>query len=366
MNRAIVCAFIALLVCPLASRAAIITALSSFGGGDGWLAPGEGGYTFLGTGSLERGLAYGNNHLYLVSRNTGSNVRILDPLTGAEVGSLITTGISGGTNPVNQAGVAADGSIYVSNLTVALNSTTPFKVYKWANEAATPTVALSDSTSLSGARLGDDLALLDTGSTILLAAGYNSTPSISGNNSYAIADLTTATSTRVLFGTPAPAAGDFRLGITFTDATHVLGSATTGVYKATSFSGNTGTFQGTATTGGGGAGERLLAATFIAGTPILAMQSTTDAHVSIYDITNPLTPVFLGAANNTSGTLSANANGVGELAWGPVTGNSATLYAMSTNQGIQAFTVTIPPVPEPIALLPLAAGLLMMRRAKRD
>src|SRR5436190_411567 len=304
MKRAIVCAFIALLVCPLISRAAIITALPSFGGGDGWLSPGEGGYTFLGTGNLERGLAYGNNHLYLVSRNTGNNVRILDPLTGGEVGSLNMTGVSGGTNPVNMAGVSADGSTYVNNLTIALNSTTPYKVYKWANEAAAPTVAITDTASLSGARLGDSFALIDTGTTTLLAAGYNSSPSISGNNSYAIADLTTATSNRIIFGTPAPAAGDFRLRLSFT--------------------GNSGTLLGTATTGGGGAGERLLAATFIAGTPILAVQSISDAHVSIYDITNPQAPVFLGAANNTSGTLSANANGTGELAWGPIIGNSAT------------------------------------------
>ena len=60
--------------------------------------------------------------------------------------------------------------------------------------------------------------------------------------------------------------------------------------------------------------------------------------------------------------LSTNSNGVGELAWGPVTGSSATLYAMSTNQGIQAFIVT---VPEPMALLPLAASLLVLRRFRR-
>src|SRR5438552_7084443 len=113
MNRAIVCAFIALLVCPLASRAAIITALSSFGGGDGWLAPGKGGYTFLGTGSLERGLAFGNGHLYLVSRNGENNIRILNSTTGADLGALNNAGISGGTFPVNMVGVGGDGVVYV-------------------------------------------------------------------------------------------------------------------------------------------------------------------------------------------------------------------------------------------------------------
>ena len=41
--------------------------LLSFGGGDGWLAPGEGGYGFLGTANNERGLAYGNGHLYNIN-----------------------------------------------------------------------------------------------------------------------------------------------------------------------------------------------------------------------------------------------------------------------------------------------------------
>jgi hypothetical protein len=36
-----------------------LSTLNSFGGGDGWLSPGEGGYAYLGTGSTERGLAFG-------------------------------------------------------------------------------------------------------------------------------------------------------------------------------------------------------------------------------------------------------------------------------------------------------------------
>ena len=50
--------------------AANLTALTSFGGGDGWLSPGEGGYAYLGTASLERSLAYNpvTGNLLLVSR----------------------------------------------------------------------------------------------------------------------------------------------------------------------------------------------------------------------------------------------------------------------------------------------------------
>src|SRR5882672_9653467 len=100
----------------LASGQVTMSAYSSFGGGDGWLAPGEGGYAFLGTANNERGLAYGNGHLYLVSRSGGNNVRILNPTTGADLGGLDVTGITGGTFAVDMVSVGADGAIYVGNL----------------------------------------------------------------------------------------------------------------------------------------------------------------------------------------------------------------------------------------------------------
>src|SRR5258706_5252815 len=182
MKRAILGAWFALSVLPILSQAAAIAPLATFGGGDGWLAPGEGGYTFLGTANNERGLAYGNGHVYLVSRTGGNNVRILDPLTGADLGGLNVTGISGGTFAVNMAGTSADGSIYVANLTTAVSATAPYKVYKWANEAAAPTTVISTGTTLACARLGDDMAMIDTGGTTLIGAGINSTPSVAGNN----------------------------------------------------------------------------------------------------------------------------------------------------------------------------------------
>ena len=218
--------------------------LSSFGGGDGWLAPGEGGYTYLGTGSNERGLAFGNGHVYLVSHasisGSTANIRILDGTTGADLGGLNNTGISGGTFVVNNIAVGSDGAIYVANLTTQ-STTTPFKVYRWSNEGSVPTVAYSGNAGLAGSRAGDDLAAIGSGSSTLLAAGYNSTPAVAGNNGYAILDPTAGTATAVGFtGTP-PNAGDFRLGITFVDQPTLLGTAGSSLYRNTSFSGGSGT-----------------------------------------------------------------------------------------------------------------------------
>src|SRR5690349_4584311 len=106
---------ISLLVTALSTQGQVtLSPFTTFGGGDGWLAPGEGGYTFLGTANNERGMAYGNGHVYLVSRNGGSFIRILDQNTGADLGALNNTGISGGTFAVSTASVGGDGAIYVA------------------------------------------------------------------------------------------------------------------------------------------------------------------------------------------------------------------------------------------------------------
>jgi hypothetical protein len=348
-----------------------ISPLTGFGGSDGWLAPGEGGYTFLGTVNNERGIAYGINHLYLVSRNGGNNIRILDPNTGADVGALNNTGITGGTFAVNTVGVGGDGAIYVANLTTQ-STTTPYKVYRWVTEASVPTVAYTGDGGLAGSRIGDTLAVIGSGSLTLLAAGFGSAPAVAGNNGYTIIDPTAGTvSVPAFAGTP-PNAGDFRLGITFTDSSHVIGAQGGSLYRYSSFSGTTATLLGSPVIPdpAGATADRLLAYTVLNGVPLLAMQSIGDSHVSLYDASDPANPVWLVSGNNTSGPLTANGNGTGALAWGATTVNgdgtaTAVLYAMSSNQGIQAFIVAVPE-PGIFALSGMGLGaFLLVRRLRR-
>ncbi len=348
-----------------------MTPYLSWGGGDGWLAPGEGGTAYLGTANNERGLAAGNGHVYLVSHasvgGTTANIRILNGTTGADLGGLNNTGISGGTFLVNNIAVGGDGAIYVANLTTQ-STTSPYKVYRWATEGSAPTVAYTGNGGLAGSRLGDDLAGIGSGSSTLLVAGYNSSPAVAGNNGYAIIDPTAGTATAVGFSGTPPNAGDFRLGITFVDSSHVLGTAGSSLYRNTSFSGSSGTLLNSPAIPdpSGATADRLLGYTFFDGKAILAVQSIGDSHVSIYDVSDPSTPVWMASGNNTSGTLTANGNGTGELAWGAATVNgdgsmSEILYAMSSNQGIQAFVVTVPE-PGAAALLLLGLGAFALRR----
>lgn len=356
------------------ASAATISPLVGFGGADGWLAPGEGGYAYLGTANNERGLAFGNGHVYLVSRTSVSgsavNIRMLDQNTAADLGGLNNTGITGGTFVINAAAVGGDGVIYVGNLTTQ-STTTPFKLYKWATEASAPAVAYTGDGGLAASRVGDSLAGIGSGAATRIAAGYGSTPAVTGNNGYSIVDPTGSTAGAVGFvGTP-PLAGDFRLGLTFTDSTHVLGTQGSSLYRYSSFSGAAGTLIGSPAIPdpAGATADRLLAFTTIGGIPVLAIQSIGDSHVSVYDVTNPAAPIYLASGNNTTAPLTANANGTGQMAWGATTNNgdgttSQVLYAMSTNQGIQAFVVT---VPEPAAFLLVAilAGFLGLVRRRQ-
>ncbi len=328
-----------------------VSSLGTFGGGDGWLSPGEGGYTFLGTGNLERGLAYGNGQLYLVSRNGGTQVRRLNPLTGSDLGGLDVTGIAGGTFAANMVAVGLDGAVYVGNLTTAVG--TNFKVYRWANDAAVPTVAYDGAPGLP--RIGDSLALFGGGpSTRLVASG-------TGSAGFVVVDPGSGTATAV--AVPGTATGDFRLGITMVDGDTLIGAQGGTNFRVVDFEGNTGTLVASPATSS--ASERLVGYTLVNGIQLLATVDTVNSNVRIYDASNPGSLGLLATANNTSGALVANGNGVGAVAWGPVFGDTAILYAMSANQGIQAFAITVPE-PGVGSLILIGAGLLAIARPRRS
>ena len=352
----------------------LLSPLTTFGNGDGWRAPNEivtgdtagtntgANYNYLQTGSLERSIGFNpvTGNLIIVSRSTaGNGLRILNGMTGADAGFLVqgTGVISGGTFTTNTVGASSDGSIYVGNLTT--NATTsPFKVYGWTSESASaPTVAYSGA-ALAGGRVGDDLDVAGSGVGTRIAAGFGST-----NNGYAIIDPGLGTAAAVAFTTNLPNAGDFRLGITFAGNTSaVWGKQTSSLLRETTYSGTVGSaVPGVALTS---AGEMAMDLVLVDAVPYLATIDANISTVRIYDMTNPAAPLLVNSATTTSGTLTGNGNATGSVQWGAVSGSTATLYAMSTNQGIQAFTFTSVPEPGSLASLAIGACLLGSRRRR--
>jgi hypothetical protein len=344
-----------------------MTPMTSFQG-DGWFAPGEGGYTHVTTGDLQRGMAYSAGELLVVSRNGGANIRRLNATTGSEVGFLSTSGISGGFFTVNKVAAASDGAIYVANMTTAANTGAgAFKIYKYSTTASTPTVVYSGA-PISDVRIGDStLAVSGSGASTILVSGFAST--FSTNRGYAVINPTSGTSTAVGFASAPPNAGDFRLGLTIGPSGQIWGNQGSSALRETTFSGSTGTLLGTAT-GLISTAERPMAYNVVNGLSILATISSGDSRVRVYDASNPLALILLGSGNNTSGTLTSNGNGTGDVAFGAQTdnGNGTTtvqLYAMSSNQGIQAFNVVVPE-PTTGALLGLGiSALIAMRRSRK-
>jgi hypothetical protein len=189
---------------------------------------------------------------------------------------------------------------------------------------------------------------------VLLVAGEGNTGAVGARNGYAVMrtdDGINFTGSLVSFSGANPAPGDFRAGITFADGDSVIGSQGNGGFKFTRFSGTAGTLdQSKILTN---QLERPMDYIVLGGKPLLATLETngntttpvdTYSTVRIYDLSDPANPVFLAEGRNATNYFSQGTSGpgTGAVAWGKVTGNSAKLYALSTNNGIQAFTVTVP------------------------
>jgi hypothetical protein len=352
------------------AQAAMLTALASFGGGDGYLPPGDRAY--LTSDNTQRGIAYNpaTGHVLIANRAGGSSINIIDGTTGADLGALQGIGdVTGGTFAINMIGAADDGAIYVGNLTT--NSTTsPFKIYRWADESsAAPTVAFSGD-PLAGSRIGDSFDVRGSGTGTQLVGGYGNAPAVAGNNSFAVfttADGSSYTSTHIAVGTNPPAAGDFRLGITFLDSDTVIGSqAAPGPGRVVDI---TGVGTGTLNT------SFSLDAAFInpmdyavlGGVPVLAAVNTAtdgESKLWVYDMTNPALPVLLASLDNLPGAAVANGNGVGQVKIRDTGGGNAIIYALNANNGIQAFELSGVPEPGSALLLTLGAAVLGVARRR--
>jgi len=107
---------------------------------------------FSPSASTERGLAYSNGKLYVVSR---PKIVVLDANTGLQIDTLKTAGITG-VFPMNDIEASDDGVIFVGNLTTNASST-HFKIYTFASDTST---AVNIIEFAGSGRLGDKFTVV--------------------------------------------------------------------------------------------------------------------------------------------------------------------------------------------------------------
>lgn len=299
------------------------------------LAPGSRPYLTSG-GNLERGIAYNplTDHLILVSRLDSPTLRsiaVLSAASGADVGELNTNGISGGTFVLSKIGVAEDGVIYAANFGT-YSASNPFKVYRWANESATPTLAFSGDPGLgNNQQWGNALDVRGTGENTQILLATRGT---------VIAVLTTANGTNfasTVLNTDAPA-GAFYHGIAFGPGDTFWGKTNSGSLRQMQFDLATGTAVTPRTIG---PPDFPAAVSPLAVDPVNQLLAGVAIEnpdtIQLYDISNTTNPPGLLRSVNTP---SDNPNTLFQGALDFYCGGK--LFALDANNGLSAFQIVAP------------------------
>jgi hypothetical protein len=350
-------------------------------GSNGWLAPGSNPY--LTTTNTERGMGWNpvTKNLVLPSRNNGNFVAIINGTTGIVSGTLDTTGVSGGTLAMMGAGVSSDGAIYVSNLASGTTSSQgTFKIYKWASESDTsaPTTAFSSVNpgSTTGSwRFGDAFDVYGSGTAAKFASAGTTSGSSGGlanNGNFMIGQLDGSNANTIYRAIPntLTASNDYRLSVAFVDADTIIGNQGASAKFTDFVAATTLSNTGAIVTGSVaiGAADRPLGYTVLNGQALMAVVNSNSALISVYDVTNPAAATLLVTGSTVQGSITANVNGTGALQWGEVLSpTSQVLYAMSTNQGIQAMVFQAVPEPSTYAMMGGAfavIGVIASRKRK--
>jgi hypothetical protein len=304
------------------------------------VAAGEASHPFLSTNdNLTRGLSYNpaTDHVLVVSR-TGSNaVHILDANNGAMLGVLPydSTVITQGTFVINMIGVTTDGVIYACNLTTDANgATSPFRLYRWANETAQPQLVYSGDpsgnaqTGSNPRRFGDSMAVRGTGAnTQILLGTYNQAVGLLRTS-----DGINFTATRIPTDI---GVSDSRWGLAWGAGNTFWVKQGTGNLKqvALNLNENTGAVVANIPLPAGPGGpldvdldRNLLAIIQTSGTSVAGSHN-----LRLFDISNPATPVQIDATKAFP-VAYTNGNHVGAVSM-----RNGKLFALETNNGILGY-----------------------------
>jgi hypothetical protein len=329
------------------------------------LSPGDRPY--LTTASLERGLAYNpaTTNLLLVGRSGAPTVYVLDAETGADLHSLNNGAgiISGGVFTMNLVGAAADGAVYVCNLTTDASGS-PLRIYRWADDdpATTPTVAFSGDPSaglLAGSaqqRWGDTLDVRGSGTStqIILACRQTNVvcvlTTVDGINF-------TANAVQVAGAPTDPGNGFAGLGLTFGEGDtfwgKTVGSTNIAGLRQVAFA-LTNTISVGTVVREHSTSVVPSSMSAIGVDPVRALLAgialETPDNLRLYDLADsPLTLPLLD--QDFWSTDNSNLNGTGAVDFGP-----NRIFALDSNNGILAMSLNAGAIPFEILSIEEAAG----------
>lgn len=295
-------------------------------------------YPFFKNDNNTRGIGYNpmTDHILVASRTGGTFICALDASNGAVVDTLDMTGVSGGTLALMKVVADAKGVVYACNLTLANGE---FKIYRWENEGAVPTVAFAGTVT---GRTGDAFTLSgDSLNTILYASGSQSTK---------IEVFTTADGINFTPGTPIPvASGAARGGM----------SAVTTAVNSDLWINGTGTqlqhiaADGAVITAVDGA---IIASSWMNcayieapnGAKLVAVNANNVAgdirKLQVWDIYGSESNPVLWATGETGFIEFPNGNGAGEILAKDNNDGTFTVFQLTTNNAIASWTLQIPEV----------------------
>jgi len=317
-----------------------------------------------GNGYQARGLAYGEvgdgsgttvERLFVVSTKDSLAVHVLDPANGERLSALEVSGVESTARPLNDIGVTDDGIIYACNLAPGPNGGEPLKCYRWDHLQDTPTKVI-DGLGTDDERLGSHISVTgraDDNSLLLHTA------SASNENVYQFETsdngFTFAASDRVA----GPSSGNPNV-----ESVHPHPNGQGGFYHTwihepaaqyDASDGEVGQLPSgvadslTSITLFEAAGQTFLAGTKVnyAGAGGQAVAGS-DARVRIADVTNGAgNATFYGETTDLGDTENVQANS--DVAVRPNGDATATVFVLSTNNGVGAFTTTQAPLPVELA-----------------
>ncbi len=309
------------------------------------LYPGDRPY--LSGATTQRGMTYNpaTSHLILVSRAPTLTVNVLDAVTGNDVSSMDTSGVTNpGTFVLSKIAAAADGVIYGANFGTIGGATPTFTVYRWQDESSICTIAYSGDPGAGN--------IQQWGTTFDVRGAGTNTQIIVTSSAGTIASLLTTTdgtnfNSQVLATDLLP--GQLGIAVAFGTNDTFWTKSIDGPLVHLGFNTNTGTattlqnysvtnFPGTVGPLGVDVTNNLL----------LGINITTPDTANLYSISNlAAAPLLLCSTNiplDTPNTLY-----MGSVAFG-----AGLVFTLDSNNGLQGYSMTpsADPVPPSMVLQP--------------